>query len=281
MMPFHFPIPVTESSVQANGLNIWYVEAGQGIPLLLLHGGSVSNGPIWADDEWGWGGYLGLFAKHFRVIAPDTRGHGRTLNPSGMMSYPLFAEDTLALIQVLQLDRPLLCGFSDGGITASLVGIIAPDVPRAIVNLAGYDLLHPDPEHPSRIMLRTGLGGDPHATKANVGDNPSSPRWSKRKADYEPVQGQGYLTTYFENTFAMWTTPMEHTIDDLPKIRVPTAILVGDRDEFCSVEEGVNAFRKLLHGEFGVIPNTSHAITPLVCTVALDFLLRQTRRNIE
>lgn len=92
-----YPISVTEGSVKANGLNIGYVEAGQGSPLLLLHGGSVSNGPIWADHEYGWGERLGAFAQYFRVIAPDTRGHGRTRNPSGIQTYPTFAEDVIAL----------------------------------------------------------------------------------------------------------------------------------------------------------------------------------------
>jgi 3-oxoadipate enol-lactonase len=41
-----YSIPVTEGTVNANGLDIWYVEAGQGSPLLLLHGGSDSNGPL-------------------------------------------------------------------------------------------------------------------------------------------------------------------------------------------------------------------------------------------
>ncbi len=74
--------------------------------------------------------------------------------------------------------------------------------------------------------------------------------------------------------FAMWTTPMEYTLDDVSKITAPIFLLVGDRDEWCSVEEGVNTFRKLQYGEFGVISNTGHAITALVCIVALDFLLR-------
>src|SRR5579859_4080832 len=123
MPPPAYPIPVTAGSVNANGLNISYVEVGQGSALLLLHGGSVSNGPIWADHEWGWGAHLGIFAPHFQVIAPDMRGHGRTLNPSGSLSYPTYAEGVIALTEALHLDKPLLGGFSDGGATASLVGI--------------------------------------------------------------------------------------------------------------------------------------------------------------
>lgn len=270
-----YPIPVTEGYAQANGLSIWYVEAGHGVPLLLLHGGTVSNGPLWADGVHGWGGYLGRFAEHFRVIAPDTRGHGRTLNPSGALSFPLFAEDTLALIQALHLERPLLCGFSDGGITASIVGITAPEVPRAIVNLAGYDTFNPAPD--ARIAARTWLGGgDPQATRTNlVWPEPPSPMEQKRIDDYEPTQGPGYVKTYFENIFDLWTTPTPYSTDDLAKITAPTLILVGDRDEFCTLEEGVAAYRKLPRGEMAVMPGAGHGITPQACTLALDFLRRQ------
>jgi pimeloyl-ACP methyl ester carboxylesterase len=111
---------------------------------------------------------LGTFAQHFRVIAPDTRGHGRTLNPSGVQSYATYAENVIALTQALQLEQPLLCGWSDGGITASLVGIMAPDLPRAIVNLAGFDLFNPDPELPTRRFVREWLGGASQATRADV-----------------------------------------------------------------------------------------------------------------
>lgn len=271
----HFPIPVTENYVEANGLNIWYAEAGQGTPLLLLHGGIVSNGPLWADSAFGWGSHFGQFAEHFRVIAPDTRGHGRTLNPSSALSYPILAEDVLALISALHLEKPFLCGFSDGGITAAVVGIMAPDIPRAIVNVAGLDMFDPDPESRSRVMNRAWLGGDPHATKA-TSPRPNLPSGMAQKliADFEPAQGTGFDTAYFGQLFDLWTVPMAYTTGDLAKITAPTLLLVGDRETSLTVEEVVTAYRTLPHGELGVIPDSDHGITPLACTMALDFLLR-------
>jgi pimeloyl-ACP methyl ester carboxylesterase len=261
--------------VQANGLNIWYVEAGQGIPLLLLHGGIVSNGPIWADSPYGWGNHFGRFTEHFRVIAPDTRGHGRTLNPSGVLTFVDFAQDVIALIQALGLEKPHLCGFSDGGITATLVGITAPELPRAIVNLSGLDMFDPDLSSASRVRNRTWLGGDAHATKTKVG-GPDLPAAMIHKVveDFEPMQGPGYVKRYFDQLFDLWILPTAYTIDDLPKIAAPTLVLVGDRETGLPIEEAATAYRKLPRGEIGVVPSAEHGITPLACTVALDFLLR-------
>src|SRR5258705_12024223 len=91
MTSARFPIPVTENYVEANGINIWYAEAGQGIPLLLLHGGIVSNGPLWADSAYGCFGPVRRFPAHFPAIAPDTPGAGRTLNPAAGLSHPVCA----------------------------------------------------------------------------------------------------------------------------------------------------------------------------------------------
>jgi len=66
-----------------------------------------------------------------------------------------------------------------------------------------------------------------------------------------------------------------HESGELAKIAVPTLILVGDRDQFCSVEEGAQAYRSLEKGELAVLPGTGHLITPLAVQVAIEFLERQ------
>src|SRR5436305_5943094 len=85
--------------IRANGLDIYYEERGQGQPLLLIHGGALTG--------QSWQPYLAAFAEHYRVITPDTRGHGRTANPTGSMSFRLLVDDVAALAQALDLRNPL------------------------------------------------------------------------------------------------------------------------------------------------------------------------------
>jgi pimeloyl-ACP methyl ester carboxylesterase len=59
------------------------------------------------------------------------------------------------------------------------------------------------------------------------------------------------------------------------RITVPTLILTGDRDQFCSVEEGVTAYRMLQDGELAVLPNTGHLITPAVIQTTIEFFQRR------
>jgi len=248
------------------------------------HDGSVSSSDIWVDHPYGWGRYLDRFAAHFRVIAPDTRGHGRTVNPGGAMHYRLLADDVVALIDALGLHQPLVFGFSDGGITASLVGMHHPGLLRAIVNFAGYDLINPDA--PIRRAIRMAHGGSPEATEANPA---LIRRWStvpgalremlpKLGADHDAAQGAGHWLTLFAQTFPMRTLPLDEGFEDFRRVTDPMLILVGDRDEYCSVAEAVTVYRMLPHGELAILPNLAHGMAQRVVETALDFLLRHASR---
>lgn len=267
--------------VQANGTDIYYVEVGEGTPLVLLHGGVVTTNSIWAGAPVAYVDHIGRLAEHFRVIAPDTRGCGRTLNPSGgTITFPLLADDVVALSDALGLDRPAVCGFSDGGITATVIGIRHPDRVRAIVNDAGFDLFNPS--SPSFPMMRQILGGSPDATEPNPdafeamfsSSTETRPLFELFKADEDGAQGSGYWKTYIAGVFARTTQPMEYSVEDFARITAPTLILVGDRDEYCSPEEGVAAYRKLQNGELAILPGVGHFITPRKVQMYIDFLER-------
>ena len=80
-----------------------------------------------------WQIHIPTLAQHFRVIAPDSRGHGRTKNPLDTMSYRLLADDMAALIQALGLQQPLVCGYSDGGQIELEMGMNYPQLAKAYV----------------------------------------------------------------------------------------------------------------------------------------------------
>jgi pimeloyl-ACP methyl ester carboxylesterase len=150
--------------VRANDIDIAYVEAGDGPPLVLLHGGFVSTGPAWADSPVAYVRHMATLAKHFRVIAPDTRGSGATVHPGGTASYSLLADDVVALIDALHLERPLLAGFSDGAAIATVVAIRQPDTIGALAAHAGYDIFVPDA--PIFAIGRALFGGSPRPPRA-------------------------------------------------------------------------------------------------------------------
>jgi pimeloyl-ACP methyl ester carboxylesterase len=264
----------------ANGIDIHYVEAGQGEPLLLLDNAMVSTNPIWASLPFAYASFVGVLAEHFRVIAPDTRGSGESVHPGGPIPSRLLADDVAALIDALNLDQPLICGFSDGGETATLVGIRHPGSVRAIVNHGGYDLFSPDPQAPAIVLTRQMLGGSADATQADPELSASrSPdlraMFELMRSDHDSAQGAGHWKTVVAQTFDRVTQPHGYTLEDMHAITVPTLVLTGDRDPFCTVEQGAAAYRALPAGELAVLPNTGHLITPAAVQAAIEFFERR------
>ncbi|GAB3830826.1 alpha/beta fold hydrolase [Hymenobacter jeollabukensis] len=92
-----------------NGVKLYYETYGQGEPLLLLHG----NG----ESIQSFANQIGALAEHYRVIAVDTRGHGRSGNEKRAYTYDLFADDMRALLDTLGIGAAHVVGWSDGGNT--------------------------------------------------------------------------------------------------------------------------------------------------------------------
>lgn len=268
------------SLVHANGIDIAYVEAGDGPPLVLLHGGLVSTGPHWVDQPVAYVSHMATLAKHFRVIAPDTRGGGATVHGDGTASFSVLADDVLALIDALGLDSPMLAGFSEGAMTATVVAIREPGVVRALVNDAGYDTFNP--QAAVFTMGRMMFGGSPEATEADPdaaerafqGDPQMAAVFAGMRADYDSAQGEGHWRRYLHLFFDRITRFPGYTFDDFRSITAPTLILTGDRDHFCSVEEAAVAYRNLPAGELAILPDTGHEITSAGVDATVNFLLR-------
>lgn len=109
-----------------------YVERGSGFPLLLLHGNGEQCGYFEHQME--------PFASHFRVLAIDTRGHGQTARGTAPFTIRQFADDLLAFMDRLGIEKAHLLGFSDGGNIAMVFALRHPErVERLILNGANLD----------------------------------------------------------------------------------------------------------------------------------------------
>jgi len=110
----------------------YFIERGQGAPLLLLHGNGESGEYFQHQiDE---------FSKYYHVYAPDTRGHGRTPRGQAPFTIRQFAEDLLDFMDARGIGRAHLLGFSDGGNIALVFALAHPErVDRLILNGANLD----------------------------------------------------------------------------------------------------------------------------------------------
>ncbi len=250
--------------VQANGLNIFYEEYGSGKPLILLHGGTRTSS-IWQP-------HIPSLSKYFRVITPDSRGHGKTNNPTGEMTYRIMAQDIAAFIQALDITKPFICGKSDGGQITLEIGMRYPNLTAALVVAAAWykfsetylNLLKASPfEGPGVVNFERmqnefpGWVDELRTTHARIDD---------------PENWQALL----KQISTLWWTPLDYTAEDFQKIVDPTLILMGDRDETVPVEQAIDMYRLIRNAELAILPNTTHdsTISELSMNIVLDFLVR-------
>jgi len=107
--------------------DIWlhYEESGAGEPLLLIHG-LGSSGRDWEMQ-------VPFFARDYRVVAFDLRGHGESDKPRGPYTMPQFAADTAGLIQALGIAPGHVVGISLGGMIALQLAVDRPELVKSLV----------------------------------------------------------------------------------------------------------------------------------------------------
>lgn len=111
-------------TLDTGNITLHYEQSGSGRPLILLHGNGESSGIF--DKA------IPLLAEKSSVYAIDSRGHGAS-SPVREYHYADMAQDVADFIRLLELERPIVYGFSDGGIIALLLAIRHPELVGGII----------------------------------------------------------------------------------------------------------------------------------------------------
>jgi pimeloyl-ACP methyl ester carboxylesterase len=183
--------------IRANGIRLYYEIYGKGEPLLLLHGNSSS---IVSFEK-----QIPELSKHYRVIAVDSRGQGRSGEDGKTYSYDLFAEDMNAFLDSLHLDSVNVLGWSDGGNTGLIMAMKYPGKVRRLATMGANIFIDKTVVYPwvYKLMgkIREELVGDTTA-------------WARNR---------GRLLTM------LYTEP-RHRFDELPSISCPVLVMAGEKD---------------------------------------------------
>ena len=132
--------------VQLGNVHTYYEEDGEGEVLVLLHPGLADSR---AFEE-----YVPEFAQHFRVFRPDRRGHGRTPDVEGPITYEQMARDTIAFLEQVVGGPAYLLGHSDGAPVALLAALERPDLVRKLVFSCGCSTMMAGPRERSSWTTR-------------------------------------------------------------------------------------------------------------------------------
>ena len=159
-----------DRTVHVNGVTLHYLEAGEGQPVVLVHGNGEDHHLF--DTE-----IRQLVGAGYRVYAPDSRGHGKN-EPLSEYHYADMAEDMAQFIEAMGLQKPAFYGHSDGGIIGLLLASGHPDALSALAisgtNLSPEGLIPSFVEEYSRINeahpdpLLTLMLTEPHIDPADL-----------------------------------------------------------------------------------------------------------------
>jgi pimeloyl-ACP methyl ester carboxylesterase len=231
---------ITHRFVQAGDVKLHVAEAGEGPPLLLLHG--------WPQHWWCWRFLIPRLAASYRVIAPDLRGMGFSEAPSGRYATATLAADIIALIDAEGLERVRVISHDWGAYISFLMAL---EHPERIERLVALDILPPWPaaarRRPSALLqmlayqgpvatpvlgpLTMTLSPVPVRTVIRKGSGPGR-RWSDDELDVyadvlrEPARAKASSALY--RTFLTRELPASTRSKQNPeRIDVPTLLLMG------------------------------------------------------
>ena len=219
--------PAAGKYQSVNGIRLYYEVYGTGKPLLLLHG---NGGSISAFSK-----NIPYFAKNYRVIAVDSRAHGKSIDTGDSLSFEMMADDFAALLTALRIDSAYVVGWSDGGIDALLLAM----------------------RHPGKVkkLVATGANLQPDSTALI----PSL--WKQQQKGYQENKDSVFTNPIRKNDWKVFKLDVFQPnipFQTLNKIRVPALIVAGDHDVIVP-EHTIAIFRHIPKAQLWILPNSSHA----------------------
>ncbi len=245
--------------VDAAGIRTYHESHGAGEPLLLLHGGMAAIETL--------DGLTSALSARHRVVLPERRGHGRTPDVPGPITYELMAADTIAFLEAVGLQTAHLAGWSDGAVVGLLVALRRPDLVRSLV-LIGQSVNH-DGDPPEMRAMLAALPPD-QALPIEI----LPPMLRQLYAAVSP-DGPEHFPIVFERVSSTWRTEPDIPLGDLAAVSVPTLVMIADED-MVTVTHADAMRRAVARGQLAVVPGATHALPmerpALVARLIVDFL---------
>jgi len=240
-------LPPEGKVASINGMEMYYEIHGQGEPLVLLHGFTVS-GVIWKP-------YVAELAKHYQLVIPDLRGHGRSTNPSGKFTHRQSAKDVFALLDTLKIQKYRAMGISSGGMT----------------------LVHMATSQSERIEAMVLIGATncfPAEARAIQRDASPDKLTEEQLQFYRQFHKHGddqirALLQQFHH-FSTSYDDMNFTAPYLSTIQARTLVLHGDRDAHFPVAIPVEMYLSIPKSYLWIVPNCGHV--PIFDGPQLNFI---------
>jgi pimeloyl-ACP methyl ester carboxylesterase len=215
--------------IRVRDISIYYQEAGEGDPLVLLMG--------WGGDHTAWALQVPTLSAEFRCVAPDNRGAGQTDQPDLPYTIRMLADDTVGLLDALGIRRAHIAGLSMGGMIAQEMAINYPDRLRTLQLHATMPRVDPFVRAIAESLLRARAAfGREEFVRTLLPWILSSQTYAERPELVELMVQRlvenphpASLTGLTRQAEACWA---HDTRERLGRIQCPTLITVGAEDIF-------------------------------------------------
>ncbi len=245
--------------VKANGIELFYEQAGEGIPLVLQGHHHIP----WMVFQ------VPYFSQFYRVITFDRRGTGRSSSPPGEWTTADFAADLKGLLDALEIEKAIVAGASLGGVIACQFGLDYPDRAAALVIGHTVPYFREDSQRWVDEQIKEIEAGRPP-----IVDQPKSFVWEK---EGPPTQRPGFAESEFGRYLSTLNGGLgsdpESAIKSLRAIRewdtrpraaelarlpMPVLVLVGGNESQKTVTMSYEWHKSIPGSEYYILPNTHH-----------------------
>jgi pimeloyl-ACP methyl ester carboxylesterase len=240
-----------------------FLEAGQGTPVVLLHGipGSALT----------WAAVGERLAGQYRVVIPDLGGFGRSDPPDGDYYMEAQAHGVRALLARLGIGELVLGGHDFGGPVALTLRRLYPELRMRALILSATNLFTDTYVPPPLRLARVPWLGTPlfwllAGNRCGIRLMYQAAAVQKREVPWErfrrhlTASGTDLTWRIFQRSLSDLETNYRAVEALLPHLRVPTLILWGDRDPFFAVSVGERSHRAIPGSIFRVLPATGHFV---------------------
>jgi pimeloyl-ACP methyl ester carboxylesterase len=235
-----------------DGLRLYYEVYGSGEPLLLIHGNGGSIADLSAQ--------IAYFRTHYKVIAMDSRDHGRSADSTSKITYEKMTDDLAALLDHLAVGPVNVLGWSDGGIEALLLGIRHPQKVKKIAAMAANLTPAEESLEPEIIGL----------IKSMISDMPANQR--------ETTAGRREL-----KVSSLMLSEPNIEFKELETIKAPTLVLAADHDAI-RIKHTVEIYLHIANSQLVIFPGSTHMIPfddPALFNSTVDRFLRTPFKKVE
>lgn len=262
-------------TINANGANLYYTEKGSGEETVVFsHGYLLNSDQFYYQQQ--------VMSSEYRCLAYDHRGHGQSEATKDGYELENLYQDAVAFLEETNATPCHFVGLSTGGYIGMRLGFRRPDLLRSLILMdTAADLDPPAMMRQYRMMSNAvrWVGTRPllnrvmplmfgHQFLTDVRRTAEMTQWRNRINQNDPV-----AISKFGN--GLWSR--EPVLDDLPKINIPTLIIVGAEDVATPPEKAEQMAELIPNAQKVVIPFAGHSSPieePIRVTEAIQTFLQ-------